>query len=55
MTAYETKKGRVCRICNRSGNMHDDQARVAILGEWFEQLRVAPGCRPMLEMGMCGP
>ena len=44
ITAYEARSGRVLRVQNRAGNVHDGKASVEFLGDLFAQIkRTLPG------------
>ena len=54
ITAYEPNTGKVLRVCNWAGNVHDGKASVSFWDELFEQLDDTVERRPVLEMRLDG-
>ena len=52
VTAYEAQEGRIVRLLNRPGNIHDGKAAVGFIKALIDQVRTAVGGRRKLELRM---
>ena len=54
ITAYEAQEGKIVRLLNRPGNIHDGKAAVGFIADLIAQVRAAVGLSRTLELRMDG-